>query len=331
MNTPIEVSNVILKTERMILRPWRQSDLEDFFEYASVDGVGQMAGWPPHENREVSQMILDSFVGKKKTFALEYEGKVIGSLGIEYYNEEKFPELKDVSCRKIGYVLSKDYWGQGLMPEAVREVIRYLFEDVGLDAILCGHFLRNRQSERVQEKCGFRHYAYGTYETRYGTVEQDETNIITREEWLQKQKKEYRFYGWENATVKDSHGLTPCDYYDLLSDIWCSETCAPRMRADWSERNKTLGQCSITSFLMQDLYGGEVYGVLLADGSYHCFNKVGDCIFDLTSEQFGDVLLNYDNCPQQFREVHFASEEKHQRYEILKERLLAKLEKKDDH
>lgn len=82
---------------------------------------------------------------------------------------------------------------------------------------------------------------------------------------------------------------------------------------------------------MRDLYGGEVYGVLLEDGSYHCFNKVGDCIFDLTSEQFGDVLLNYDDCPQQFREVHFASEEKHQRYEILKERLLAKLEKKDDH
>ena len=143
--------------------------------------------------------------------------------------------------------------------------------------------------------------------------------------------KKYNFYGWENADIKDSHGLTPRDYYDLLGDIWCAETCAPRMRADWSESNKTLGQCSITSFLMQDLYGGEVYGVLLEDGSYHCFNKVGDCIFDLTSEQFGDVLLNYDECPQQFREVHFASEEKHQRYEILKERLLARLEKKDDH
>lgn len=143
--------------------------------------------------------------------------------------------------------------------------------------------------------------------------------------------KKYNFYGWENADIKDSHELTPRDYYDLLGDVWCAETCAPRMRADWSENNKTLGQCSITSFLMQDLYGGEVYGVLLEDGSYHCFNKVGDCIFDLTSEQFGDVLLNYDDCPQQFREVHFASEEKHQRYEILKERLLAKLEKKDDH
>ena len=184
MNTPIDISNVVLKTERLILRPWRQSDLEDFFEYASVDGVGQMAGWTPHKNREESQMILDSFVNHKKTFALEYQGKVIGSLGIEFYNENNFPELADKQCREIGYVLAKDYWGRGLMPEAVKEVIRYLFEKVKLDIILCGHFLRNGQSARVQEKCGFRHYAYGTYETRYGTIEDDETNIITRWQWL---------------------------------------------------------------------------------------------------------------------------------------------------
>ncbi len=188
MNTPIDISNVVLKTKRLILRPWRQSDLDDFFEYASVDGVGQMAGWVPHTSKEESQMILDRFVNGKKTFALEYQGKVIGSLGVEMYNEDNFPQLADKQCREIGYVLSKDYWGRGLMPEAVREVIRYLFEEVKLDVILCGHFLRNGQSARVQEKCGFRHYAYGTYETRYGTIEDDETNIITREDWLAKEK-----------------------------------------------------------------------------------------------------------------------------------------------
>ena len=67
---------------------------------------------------------------------------------------------------------------------AVKEVIRYLFDEVGLDVILCAHFLSNRQSGRVQEKCGFRHYAYGTYETHFGTVEDDETNILTKEDWL---------------------------------------------------------------------------------------------------------------------------------------------------
>ncbi len=183
MNAEIDISNTVLETERLILRPWRKEDLDDFFEYASVDGVGQMAGWLPHQSKDDTQMILDSFIGKRRTFALEYQGKVVGSLGIEEYDEDKFPELKDKKCREIGYVLSKNYWGRGLMPEAVKETIRYLFEEVRLDVILCGHFLSNQQSQRVQEKCGFRHYAYGTYETRFGTVEEDETNIMTREDW----------------------------------------------------------------------------------------------------------------------------------------------------
>ena len=135
----------------------------------------------------------------------------------------------------------------------------------------------------------------------------------------------YRFYGWESADIRDERGLTPREYYDLLSEIWCAETCAPRMRSDWSPENKTLGQCSITAFLLQDLYGGKVFGVLLGDGNYHCFNVVGDCVFDLTSEQFGDKKLNYTDCPEQFRETHFAKEEKRQRYELLKARLLARL------
>ena len=132
------------------------------------------------------------------------------------------------------------------------------------------------------------------------------------------------FYGRENALVKDANGRTPGDYYDLLSEIWCAETCAPRMRKDWTPENRTLGQCSITAFLIQDIYGGKVYGVPLGDGNYHCFNAVGDCVFDLTSEQFGDTRLDYDHCPEQDRAVHFAKAEKKERYELLKERLLAR-------
>lgn len=183
MNTEIDISNVTLHTDRMILRPWRHTDLDDLYAYASVDGVGQMAGWKPHESKEESQKILDMFIGHKKTFALEYQGKVIGSLGIEQYNEDHFPEFVDKKCREIGYVLSKEYWGQGLMPEAVKEVIRYLFEEVGLDVIFCGHFLWNKQSQRVQEKCGFKHYTFDTYETKVDTTEEDEVNILTREDW----------------------------------------------------------------------------------------------------------------------------------------------------
>lgn len=140
-----------------------------------------------------------------------------------------------------------------------------------------------------------------------------------------KEMKNYKFYGWKTADIKDSFGRTPRDYYDILSDIWCAETCAPRMRENWSPENKTLGQCSITAFLMQDIYGGKVYGILRPGGNYHCFNDVGGCVFDLTSEQFGDERLDYSDCPEQFREVHFAKEEKKQRYEYLRTKLMERL------
>ena len=133
--------------------------------------------------------------------------------------------------------------------------------------------------------------------------------------------KDYCFYGWRTADARDDAGRTPRDYYDLLLRCWCAQTCAPRMRGDWSANNPTLGQCSITAFLMQDIYGGQVRGVALGDGNYHCFNVVGDRAFDLTSEQFGDRALDYSDCPEQLREAHFRKAEKRERYELLKARL----------
>lgn len=135
--------------------------------------------------------------------------------------------------------------------------------------------------------------------------------------------KTYQFYGWEGANVApidDKYRLIkdPKELYDILSELWCADTCAPRMRADWTSDNKTLGQCSITAFLAQDIFGGKVYGIERSGGNFHCYNVIGDCLFDLTSEQFGDEKLNYEDNPEQFREVHFAKEEKYQRYLKLK-------------
>ena len=160
MNAQIDISNVVLKTKRLILRPFELSDLDDFYEYASVDGVGEMAGWCHHKNKEESLEILNKFINDKRTFAIVFNNKVIGSLGIEKYNDNFLKEFDNLKVRQIGYVLSKDYWGLGIMPEAVNEVIKYLFNDVNLDLILCGHFDFNTQSRRVQEKCGFIHYKH---------------------------------------------------------------------------------------------------------------------------------------------------------------------------
>ncbi len=134
---------------------------------------------------------------------------------------------------------------------------------------------------------------------------------------------EYGFYGWENATVspvcKEFKSVeSPQKLYDILTDLWCEYTCAPRLRENWSKDNKTLGQCSITAFLAQDIFGGKVYGVPLEDGNFHCYNVVDDCVFDLTSEQFGDRVLEYKLENEQSRDVHFAKDEKKLRYEFLK-------------
>ena len=182
MNKQIDITGIVLTTDRLTLRPWRESDLSDLYEYARVDGVGQMAGWNPHRDMEESRAILHSFIRHRKTFALEYQGKVIGSLGVEEYSEENYPELENLRGREIGYVLSRDYWGMGLMPEAVKAVITWLFSETGLDFLICGHFDHNARSRRVVEKCGFRYIKTTKYKTRYDTVENSVEYILRREE-----------------------------------------------------------------------------------------------------------------------------------------------------
>ena len=181
MNARFKVSGQIIETERLILRPFKTSDLSDFNEYASVYGVGEMAGWKHHETVEESKEILDRFIEQDKTFAivLKENNKVIGSLGVEKYGmEEVLSEFFDYKGREIGYVLSKDYWGRGIMPEAVVAVIDYLFNDLELDFLTCGYYDFNKQSKRVQEKCGFKPYRKLVMETRMGTEEPGVLNLL---------------------------------------------------------------------------------------------------------------------------------------------------------
>ena len=135
----------------------------------------------------------------------------------------------------------------------------------------------------------------------------------------------YKFYGNQVTCTADCKEYpkikTVRDMYDLMTKVWCEYSCAPRYRGEWSKENMTLGQCSITSFLVQDIFGGRVYGVPLEDGGYHCYNVVDGQVFDITSEQFGDKKLAYNLENEQFREEHFKSEEKKARYEYIAEEL----------
>lgn len=171
-----------LETARLILRPWRDEDAEDLFEYAADARVGPAAGWPPHKDRAESLEIIRTVFAKPGVFAMELKegGKVVGSVGHVDRHQTLLPGPDD----EIGYALNPAYWGRGLMPEAVGEILRYGFQDLGLNTQWCGHYDFNDKSRRVVEKCGFV-YRF-TEEVDVPLMGERRTELyyaLTREEW----------------------------------------------------------------------------------------------------------------------------------------------------
>ena len=143
----------VLETPRLILRPFCQEDLEDFYQYAKHPEVGPAAGWKPHSSREESHKILNDFMAKEEVWAvvLKETGKAVGSIGIHPESlREECPEI-----RMLGYVLSAKHWGKGLMTEGARRMVAYAFEEMGVSLLSIHHYPFNSRSKRVIEKCGF--------------------------------------------------------------------------------------------------------------------------------------------------------------------------------
>ncbi len=147
-----------LETKRLILRPWEESDAEELYKYAKDPRIGPAAGWPVHTSVENSRQIIKDVLSAEGTFAvvLKESKGVIGSLGLMIGESSNLGIEKDEG--EIGYWIGVPYWGQGLIPEAVVELMRYGFEDVSLKTIWCGYFDGNEKSKRVQEKCGFQYH-----------------------------------------------------------------------------------------------------------------------------------------------------------------------------
>ena len=171
-----------LETNRLILRAFRESDLEDFYAYASTPNVGPNAGWKPHADRAESRKILRSFIEEDEVWALvdKISGKVMGSIGLH-----KDPVRNNPATRMVGYAMSEDYWGKGLMPEALERVLRFAFEEAGMDIVWVCHYPFNIRSKRNIEKAGFVYE--GTQRqasVRYdGVVLDKATYSLTKEEY----------------------------------------------------------------------------------------------------------------------------------------------------
>lgn len=173
---------MILETQRLILRPWREEDAEALYIYASDPEVGPPAGWPPHTSVENSRHIIKNVLSSPETYAvcLKEDGKPIGSVGLH---------RNDLACRddeyELGYWIGKPFWGQGLIPEASREMLRHAFEDLGMSRIWCGYYDGNLKSRRVQEKLGFV-YHHTTEDIPVSQMNETRTGhvmLMTRETW----------------------------------------------------------------------------------------------------------------------------------------------------
>ena len=171
-----------IETERLILRPWCEDDAEDLYTYARDPDVGPPAGWPPHTSVENSRKIIRTVLSAPETYAvcLKENGKPIGSIG---FHRNDLAEEEDEY--ELGYWLGKPFWGQGLIPEASREMLRYAFEDLKMNRIWCGYYDGNEKSRRVQEKLGFvyQRKTEGIEVSLLGEIRTGHSNLMTKERW----------------------------------------------------------------------------------------------------------------------------------------------------
>ena len=146
----------MMETERLILRPWQESDAETLYKYASDPEVGPRAGWPPHKSEEESLEIIRTIFNNDRTWAIELKetGEAIGCIGYFIYGESNINIGENDA--EAGYWIAKPYWNQGICTEALRLLIDYCFNEKKFQNIWSDFFVNNPASGHVMEKCGFR-------------------------------------------------------------------------------------------------------------------------------------------------------------------------------
>ena len=172
-------------TERLILRPWQESDAESLYKYARDPEIGPIAGWPPHTSVEDSLNVIRTVFSAPETYAvvLKETGEPVGSAGI-MDGEGLHSAQMQAGEAEIGYWIGRPFWGQGLIPEAVRRLLQRCFEELGFTAVWCGYYDGNTKSRRVMEKCRFRfHHTEEGKTSPLGDIRTEHFMRLTKEEW----------------------------------------------------------------------------------------------------------------------------------------------------
>ncbi len=173
---------MIFETERLILRPWKETDAEECYRYAKDPRVGPICGWPVHTSVEHTRQVICDVLAVAETYAivLKETGLPIGSIGLHHNDLAQ----KDDEA-ELGYWLGVPWWGRGIAPEASRELLRHAFEDLHLARVWCGYYDGNEKSKRVQEKLGF-HYQWTTDNApvpQMGETRKGHVSLLTKEDW----------------------------------------------------------------------------------------------------------------------------------------------------
>jgi len=176
---------VEFETKRLILRPWKQSDAEDLYVYASSPEVGPNAGWPVHTSVENSREIIRNVLSAPETYAvvLKESGQAVGSIGLKIGAASDL-RISDTQA-EFGYWIGVPFWGHGLIPEAVDELLRYAFDELQLEKVWCAYYDGNEKSKRVQEKCGFiyQYTKQNVFISLLNEYRTEHVSCITRQQW----------------------------------------------------------------------------------------------------------------------------------------------------
>ncbi len=145
----------ILETQRLFLRKFRMEDAPDVFAYCSDPETARYVTWEAHKTQEDSRRFLDWTLsryrnGEPSDWAImeKESGRIIGSMGLVSVEARNL-------CGEVGYVIGRPYWGKGYTAEALGRVLRFLFEECGMNRIQAMCCEENAASARVLEKTGF--------------------------------------------------------------------------------------------------------------------------------------------------------------------------------
>ena len=295
MNHPAHASGSdVLMTQRLILRRWNQKDAEDLYRYACDPDVGPIAGWPPHKNPDESRAVIRDVLNGREAYAicLKEDGRAIGAIELKLNGHTDLTD-RDDEC-EMGYWLGKPFWGRGIVPEAVTEMLRRAFEDIGMQKVWVGYYEGNSKSKRVQEKCRFRFQRKSEgvdvplmQEKRTGYV-----SSLTRDQWqwdrlyaaaaaVRKERRisDYVTCGEVSAAILSGSGR-------IYTGV-CIDTCS------------TLGICAERNAIFHMITNGEAeiqkVIAILPDGSSGA--PCGACrelMVQLMPEKYKDVQIMMD-------------------------------------